>query len=231
MHSIRLPLACLLVGLSSLAAAQDDIAGTWSGMLPAGPDTTLEIHFVVSRDAAGGYSTVLTSPNPGGIQDLPATSTSFSDGQLVIAVDDLAGRYEGTVANGRISGEWFQQGSGIPLELVPYVESVLSAAAKDQLRGSWVGELTIQTLTLAIVFRFEDNDAGEFVGFLDSPDQGANGIPVANIRLDDGALSFEVPQIAGGYAGTVSADAMEFLRYLPKNRLRVVLFNCNGIIF
>jgi hypothetical protein len=105
MHSIRLPLACLLVGLSSLAAAQDDIAGTWSGMLPAGPDTTLEIHFVLSRDAAGGYSTVLTSPNPGGIQDLLATSTSFSDGQLVIAVDDLAGRYEGTVANGRISGE------------------------------------------------------------------------------------------------------------------------------
>jgi hypothetical protein len=92
---------------------------------------------------------------------------------------------------------------------VPYVEASLSAAAKEQLRGSWVGDLSVQALTLAIVVRFEDNEAGEFVGFLDSPDQGANGLPAANIRFVDGSLSFEIPQIAGSYAGTVAGDSID----------------------
>lgn len=207
MNKFRALLAALLITPAVPGIAQQDIAGTWSGMLPAGPGTTVEIHFVVTSDGEG-YSTVLTSPNPGGIQDLPATSTSFEDGVLVLTVDDLAGRYEGAFENGAFSGNWYQQGQAIPLDLVPYVEAELAGAAMDQLRGSWVGELTVQGITLAIVYRFEQDEEGRFVGFLDSPDQGALGIPVTSIRLDDGALSFAIPQISGEYTATLDGDSM-----------------------
>jgi hypothetical protein len=205
---IRLLASGLLLIAAAPILAQEDISGVWSGMLPVGPDATLEIHFVFTRTADGGYSAMLTSPNPDGVQDVPATSTSFDGQRLELAVDALAGRYEGTLADGSFSGNWIQQGTEIPLSLAPYVERSLSDAAKAALRGSWVGELNVQGVMLAIVFRFEDDDAGEFVGFLDSPDQGASGIPVTNIEFENGDLSFEIAQIRGGYAGTVSGASI-----------------------
>jgi len=209
MKLFRSTLAALLIATTGQILAQDDISGTWAGMLPVGPEATLEIHFVLTRAADGSYSAVLTSPNPDAIQDAPANSTRFADGHLELAVDSLAGRYEGDLANGRFTGNWIQQGTAIPLELAPYVERVLSDEASAILRGSWVGNLSVQTLSLPIVFRFEDNDAGEFVGFLDSPDQGANGIELANIQMENGELSFDIPQIRGNYVGSLDGEVID----------------------
>jgi hypothetical protein len=193
------------------SVAQQDISGTWVGMLPAGPGTTLEVHFVLTRAPDGGYSAVLKSPTPNAIPETPATSTSFTENRLVLAVDALSGRYEGTFANGRITGNWHQQGTAIPLDLEPYAERELSTEAKDALRGSWVGELAVPqaNVTLAVVLRFENNAEGAFVGFFDSPDQGATGIPISTIEYDDGAVKLVVPQIFGEYTATLAGDAMD----------------------
>lgn len=48
--------------------------------------------------------------------------------------------------------------------------------------------------------------SGAAEGTLDSVDQGANGLPCANFRLAEGALSFDVPSVGGRWHGTVSAD-------------------------
>ena len=199
----------LLSGAAGPALAQEDISGTWSGKLPVSPDQTLEIHFVLTRAADGSYSAVLTSPDQGGIQDIAATSASFDGNRLMLSVDALSGSYDGVLADGRITGNWSQPGSEIPLELVPYVASVLSDADKDRLRGSWVGELAPPGQTLAIVFRFQDNEDGEFVGLLDSPDQGAKDIATANIRIEGDQLKFAIPRIGGEYTGTLSGDSIE----------------------
>ena len=204
MRKLRFLLAALSLLSGAPALAQTDIAGTWAGMLAA-PGVTIEIHFVLTR-AGDGYTAVLKSPTPGAIPETAASSVSFADNRLVLSVDSLSGRYEGTFADGKFTGNWSQQGTAIPLELAPFVERVLSAEAKAVLRGSWVGDLVVPqaNVTLAIVLRFEDNDAGEFVGFLDSPDQGAIGLPLAAITLADGALSFTIPQLSADYKGTVS---------------------------
>jgi len=210
MRSIRVLLAALAMAMSAPVLAQTDIAGTWSGMLQVAPGTTLEVHFVLTR-AGDGYTAVLKSPTPGAIPETPATSVSFADNRLVLAVDSLTGRYEGTLADGKFTGNWSQQGTAIPLELAPFAERVMSDADKAALRGSWVGDLVVTEagVTLAIVLRFEDNAAGEFVGFLDSPDQGANGIPLANVAFADGQLSVTIPQIAGDYKGTLAGERIE----------------------
>lgn len=205
MKTLRRLIALVSIAFAWPAFAQTDITGTWAGDLPISPDATLEIHFIVSQDG-DGYSTVLTSPNPGGPQNLAVTSTSFDGTRLELDVAALSGRYEGTLTNGSFSGNWIQQDQEIPLALVPFVETVLSDADKDRLRGSWVGELSVEGITLAIVLRFEDNEAGEFVGFLDSPDQGANGIPVANIEFADDALSLDIPTISASYTASFSGE-------------------------
>jgi len=210
MRKLRLLVAALSILSGMPVLAQTDISGTWSGMLQAGPGTTLEIHFVLTR-AGDGYTAVLKSPTTGAIPETPASSVSFADNRLVLAVDSLSGRYEGTLANGKFTGNWNQQGTAIPLELAPFAERVMSAADKAALRGSWVGDLTVPqaNITLAIVLRFEENAAGEFVGFLDSPDQGASGIPLANIAFADGQLSVAVPQASAEYRGTLSGERIE----------------------
>jgi CubicO group peptidase (beta-lactamase class C family) len=43
-------------------------------------------------------------------------------------------------------------------------------------------------------------------GTLDSVDQGANGLPCANLSLAEDALSFDVPSVGGKWHGKVSAD-------------------------
>lgn len=202
-----------VLGLLAMAAmpawAQEDISGIWAGDLSIGPDTTLEIHFVLSLQADGTYTAILTSPDPDGVQDMPATDVSFEANRLSLSVDALSGRYQGTLADGTISGSWTQPGGPIELNLVPYVEPVLSDADKALLRDSWVGKLEIPTGALTIVFRFEDGPDGELIGFLDSPDQGANGIAVSNIEFADGTLELRVPQIGGEFSAAVAGDGMQ----------------------
>jgi serine-type D-Ala-D-Ala carboxypeptidase/endopeptidase len=43
-------------------------------------------------------------------------------------------------------------------------------------------------------------------GTLDSPDQGAIGLPCANIKIDGKTLNFEVPSVSGKWSGSASAD-------------------------
>lgn len=210
MNIRRFLLALVLTAAAGVSVAQPDISGTWAGTLAAAPNTTLEVHFVLTR-TPDGYSAVLSSPTPNAIPSTPATSTRFADNRLAIAVDALSGRYEGTYQDGRFTGNWYQQGREIPLDLAPYTERELSAEAKDALRGSWVGDLTVPqaNITLAIVLRFENNAAGDFVGFLDSPDQGANNIPISTIEYDAGNLKVVIPQIFGEYTATLAGETMD----------------------
>jgi hypothetical protein len=86
----------------------------------------------------------------------------------------------------------------------------LSQEAIDRLAGSWVGRVQNPAgAALAIVFRFESTEAGNVVAFLDSPDQGANGIPMSELQLEGDQLSLVVPAAQASFRATLSADGME----------------------
>jgi len=209
MKNHRILLVALIATLANVSSAQQDVSGTWSGSLAVGPDTSIEIHFVLNRQADGNYSAVVTSPDPDGIQDVPATSASFESNRLVLVVDELSGSYEGSWESGTFNGEWRQEGAAIPLNLIPYVKPVLSQAAKDALSGSWVGKLETPGGALTIVYRFEEDADGNFVGYLDSPDQGADGMAISDIELADGQLQFKVARVRGEYVATMTEGGME----------------------
>jgi hypothetical protein len=122
-------------------------------------------------------------------------------------VTSLSGAYSGTMAKETITGEWRQPGSNIPLVLTRY--QAPAAGALKPLLGSWVGKIKAnETTNLNLVFRFETAKDGKVVGFLDIPDQNAKDLPVTDIALDGGQVTFKIPVGKADYTGKLAGGAI-----------------------
>ena len=90
---------------------------------------------------------------------------------------------------------------------VATVLSVLMAmaghAAAQDVAGDWQGTLKGPGVELRVVVHVT-RAAGGLSGTLDSPDQGAKGIPLAAVALTGTTLTFSVPAVNGSYTGTLS---------------------------
>ena len=78
----------------------------------------------------------------------------------------------------------------------------MAMAQTPKLGGDYAGTLG----PLHLKLHLKAGSGGAIEGSLDSLDQGAMGLPCANIRLDEKALSFDVPSVGGKWHGIVSAD-------------------------
>ncbi len=123
MHSIwkaAVVLLCMTPTMLSPAAADDtkvaSLAGSWLGTLKVPPSTELRIVFNITAKPDGSLSATLDSPDQGATS-IPVTRVTFEGGRLHVAVDSIAGSYDGTLnADGsQIDGKWTQ--SGIALDL------------------------------------------------------------------------------------------------------------------
>lgn len=70
--------------------------------------------------------------------------------------------------------------------------------------GVWNGELSIQGIKLPIVFHFNPNGCT-----MDSPSQGANGIPVQKSILDNGTIKVVISQIGAQYEGNMDGTCIK----------------------
>lgn len=82
------------------------------------------------------------------------------------------------------------------------VPSSARAQAAPAIAGDYAGVLG----PLQVKLHLKVDAAGAITGTLDSPSQGANGIPCADFHLDGQTLTFSVPAVHGSWKGTVSAD-------------------------
>jgi pimeloyl-ACP methyl ester carboxylesterase len=83
----------------------------------------------------------------------------------------------------------------------------LGAAAAlnaQSLAGDWQGTLAAAGVNLRLVIHLAQRPTGEFQGTLDSPDQGARGIPLAGVAVENGRVRFTVPQVGGTFEGTLN---------------------------
>jgi D-alanyl-D-alanine-carboxypeptidase/D-alanyl-D-alanine-endopeptidase len=76
------------------------------------------------------------------------------------------------------------------------------AQAKSGIGGDYLGAIG----PLHLKLHLKVDPSGLVTGTLDSPDQGANGIPCADFHVDGQALSFSVPAVHGSWKGTVAND-------------------------
>jgi len=95
--------------------------------------------------------------------------------------------------------------SGVLAEPRPALSS--SVADTSRFMGDWAGTLTVGQTDLRVVFRLKRDAEGKLTGTMDSPDQGATGIPIGTILIDADTLRLEVPSIAGQFAGVLGDGA------------------------
>jgi pimeloyl-ACP methyl ester carboxylesterase len=82
---------------------------------------------------------------------------------------------------------------------------VTTATAQEAPLGTWSGTLDTGAAELRIVFHVEQGDEG-LTATMDSPDQGATGIPVSEVRVAGDSVVLSVAQIGGAYEGTLAPD-------------------------
>jgi pimeloyl-ACP methyl ester carboxylesterase len=83
-------------------------------------------------------------------------------------------------------------------------------AQQVDLSGSWSGKLSLpKTLKLTIVFNFQKDAEGKYTATMDSPDQGAKGIPTESVTIREDSIIVKVPSIMGSYEGKIFSDSMK----------------------
>jgi pimeloyl-ACP methyl ester carboxylesterase len=93
----------------------------------------------------------------------------------------------------------------IALAALAYIPASL---AGQGVAGDWKGALEVQGTELRLVFHIRKVDSG-YVTTLDSPGQGASGIPVATTTFSDPELRLDLPNISASYAGTLDNGSIE----------------------
>ena len=80
------------------------------------------------------------------------------------------------------------------------------AHSSDQaIVGDWTGALKVGAASLRIVFHIEVSETG-YSATMDSPDQGAKGIPVSSVKFDGANLNLTVSSVGGSYTGTLGTS-------------------------
>lgn len=75
--------------------------------------------------------------------------------------------------------------------------------------GAWSGKLDLRTAKLSLVFHFSKDDSGKLKCVMDSPDQGANGIPAEAEVTAEGKVRVTVSALGISYEAQVSDKRME----------------------
>lgn len=84
--------------------------------------------------------------------------------------------------------------------LMAFLLAMLSTFAQD-ISGSWHGTLSVQGMKLRLVFNISHSENG-YSGTMDSPDQGANGIPLSSVSFENNVLTIKLNQGGIEYKGS-----------------------------
>ncbi|MDR2449188.1 MAG: alpha/beta fold hydrolase [Prevotellaceae bacterium] len=74
-------------------------------------------------------------------------------------------------------------------------------------QGSWNGTLNAGGAKLRIVFHVEEK-SGAYTATMDSPDQGAKGIPVTAVEVNSNTINLKIDHLAMAYAGTLTGNTL-----------------------
>ena len=193
-----------LIASAALAAHAQDIAGDWQGTLKAGPaELRLVLHF--TADGHGGLRGTMDSVDQGA-RGIPISSTSLKAGKLNWTISSLGASYEGKVSadGASIRGTFNQGGEAFPLDFkrVAPAAAPPAPAKPSDIDGAWLGTLDTGAIQLRVVVHIA-NTADGLTANLDSPDQGATGIPVSSVTRDGATLKLDIKAVGATFEGKI----------------------------
>lgn len=80
-----------------------------------------------------------------------------------------------------------------------------AAIAQSKLEGNWEGKLDAGGTALRMVVRITE-EGGKLYGKMDSPDQGATGIPIQSVTTSGDTVMLDMSNIGGNYKGYMMGD-------------------------
>lgn len=140
---------------------------------------------------------------PRAAEQVQGPSTSVA-ALLVAALVLLPGGVEAASLDAPRDGDGLAAGSAAAM--------APSARQEAPIVGTWAGTIEIpQTgASLWIVFHVAPSEEGSFSATMDSPDQGATGIPVGQVAIRGDSVRLEVTAVGGTYRGVkTGADEIE----------------------
>jgi len=184
-----------------------NIAGDWQGTLST-PNGDLHLVLHITEGEGGSLKATLDSVDQGA-NGIPVNSVTLKDSKLTLTVDVVNGSYEGTVNAGmtEITGTW-TQGQSLPLDFkrgAAPAKAEHKPAKPSDIDGTWSGTPAAGATKLRAVFHIT-NAADGLTATMDSPDQGAFGIPVTTVTRSGSSLKLEVKVIGGEFEGKISGD-------------------------
>lgn len=113
-------------------------------------------------------------------------------------------RFSGRLAGGQLRGTFVQRGQKLPVTL----ERVAGPdAAGLALVDTWAGALEREgTPLMRLVLDVSQVACGQIAATLDSPDQGAENLPITDLTVRGDSLSFALSYLNARFRGRVQAD-------------------------
>ena len=200
----RVPVVLLLFFAGSLNVGAQTIDGDWQGTLSAGP-AELKIVLHLASDGQGGFKASLDSPDQG-VKDIAVASARFANSTLTFQVPPISGSFSGKADASlqTITGTWSQAGMSAPLTFTRFVATAAKPRVPkpSDIDGDWDGTLALAGASLRVVLHITTFEDG-MTATLDSPAQGAFGLPAASITRTANKVQFVMKQIAAEFSGTL----------------------------
>lgn len=90
--------------------------------------------------------------------------------------------------------------------VILYALQATGQQTNDYINGSWQGVLNVGT-EIRLVFNISVNDDLSLNATMDSPDQGAMGIPLGEVSLSDDSIRIDAPIVNGYYIGALLSES------------------------
>jgi pimeloyl-ACP methyl ester carboxylesterase len=121
----------------------------------------------------------------------------------------------------------FMTAAGVCFILAGLLVSIAFARSQEQIvqvkpDGDWKGTIDAAGTRLDLVLHITTKD-GALAATLDSPDQGATGLPIDSISLTGTTLRFEMKSLSANYEGVFSADGSQIEGQFSQQGFRLPL--------
>ena len=199
-------LVLLLAALGATpAAAQESVSGDWHGTLVT-PRGQLRMLLTIRAGTDGSLTAELESVDQAPGQKIPVATVAIAGGRLSFGVPALSLTYEGNweAAGNRFNGV-LRQAADMPLVLergpfpaVPVIQG---------LDGRWEGTARRNAVELRFVLRVSTGPGGTIASF-DSPDQMAQGLPVAGLAREGDNVRFTIAAGNTTFTGILAGDRL-----------------------
>jgi hypothetical protein len=204
---------CVLsvVSLASFAQTKTNPAGHWEGSI-AVPSMEIKVVIDLALDAGGQWIGDIDMPDRK-VMELPLKGITVNGSAVSF---ELPGpsvpKFQGKLSEdgNSLNGDFIQAGNTFPFTLKRTGEAKVSIPTKNaelpgQYVGKWEGRLNTPRGNLSTVFNL-GNKSGAADGTIDSPEQGAMGIPMNEISVANGSIKITVRIVNGSFVGKLSED-------------------------